>query len=79
MVMGGTRFRTYLSPRVLDKLTLPGVMVSLFSAEPQDQGQAWGGTPGMLVTSRGDAVVFSLLGKSLESKPTSFQTGFDNL
>lgn len=32
----------------------------------------------MLVTSRGKAVVFSLLGKNLESKQTNFQTGFDN-
>lgn len=33
----------------------------------------------MLVTSCGKAVDLSLLGDSLESKQTSFQTGFDNL
>jgi len=35
MVMGGTRFRSYLSPHVLDKLTLPGVMVSLSLQSPK--------------------------------------------
>lgn len=35
MVMGGTRFRSYLSPHVLDKLTLPGVMVSLSLQSPR--------------------------------------------
>lgn len=35
MVLGGTRFHSYLFPHILDKLTLPGVVVFLSLQSPK--------------------------------------------
>lgn len=78
MVMGGTRFHSYLSPHVLDKLTLPGVMC-LFPCRTPRPGSGMGRYSRDAGDLSGKAVVYSLLGNNLEYKQISFQTSFDNL